>query len=102
MRKKITVIGAGQVGATTAQRLFERGYADIVLVDIVEGMPQGKALDILESGPVVGSDAKYCWQQQLRRNRRLRYSCHHFRGAPQTRHEPRRPAAHQHEHSGAK
>ena len=57
MRKKITVIGAGQVGATTAQRLFERGYADIVLVDIVEGMPQGKALDILESGPVVGSDA---------------------------------------------
>jgi malate dehydrogenase len=57
MLKKITVIGAGQVGATTAQRVFERGYADVVLVDIVEGMPQGKALDILESGPVVGSDA---------------------------------------------
>ena len=57
MLKKITVIGAGQVGATTAQRVFERGYADVVLVDIVEGMPQGKALDILQSGPVVGSDA---------------------------------------------
>ena len=49
MLKKITVIGAGQVGATTAQRVFERGYADVVLVDIVEGMPQGKALDILQS-----------------------------------------------------
>ena len=57
MRQKITVVGAGNVGATTAQRLFEKSYADIVLVDIVEGLPQGKALDILESGPVVGSDA---------------------------------------------
>ena len=57
MRKKVSIIGAGQVGATAAQRIFERGYADVVLVDIVEGMPQGKALDILESGPVVGSDS---------------------------------------------
>ena len=57
MRKKVTIVGAGQVGATSAQRIFERGYADVVLVDIVEGMPQGKALDILESGPVIGSDA---------------------------------------------
>ena len=57
MRQKITVVGAGNVWATTAQRLFEKSYADIVLVDIVEGLPQGKALDILESGPVVGSDA---------------------------------------------
>ncbi len=57
MRKKITVVGAGNVGATTAQRIFEKGYADVVLVDIVEGLPQGKALDILESGPVVGSDS---------------------------------------------
>lgn len=57
MLKKVTVVGAGQVGATTAQRIFERGFADVVLLDIVEGLPQGKALDILESGPVVGSDA---------------------------------------------
>jgi malate dehydrogenase len=57
MRKKITVVGAGNVGATVAQRLFERGYADIVLVDIVEGLPQGKALDMLESGPVIGTDS---------------------------------------------
>lgn len=57
MRNKITVVGAGNVGATCAQRLAERDYADIVLVDIIEGMPQGKALDILESGPVVGFDS---------------------------------------------
>ena len=56
-RSKITVVGAGNVGATVAQRLAERGYADIVLVDIVEGLPQGKALDMLEAGPVVGYDS---------------------------------------------
>ncbi len=54
MRKKITVVGGGNVGATCAQRLAERDYADIVLVDIVEGMPQGKALDLNQAGPVVG------------------------------------------------
>jgi malate dehydrogenase len=53
-RKKITVVGAGNVGATTAQRLAERDYADVVLVDIVDGIPQGKALDINQSGPIVG------------------------------------------------
>src|SRR6478752_4150741 len=53
-RLKITVVGAGNVGATTAQRLAERDYADVVLVDIVEGLPQGKALDLNQSGPVVG------------------------------------------------
>ena len=57
MRSKVTVIGAGNVGATTAQRIVDKGYADVVLVDIVEGLPQGKALDMLEAGPVVGSDA---------------------------------------------
>ena len=56
-RKKVTVVGAGNVGATTAQRLFERGYMDVVLVDVVEDMPQGKALDIAESGPVLGVDS---------------------------------------------
>lgn len=58
MRKKVTIIGAGNVGATTAQRLAERGYADIVLVDIIRGMPQGKALDLHEASPVIGVDAK--------------------------------------------
>jgi malate dehydrogenase len=57
-RRKITVVGAGFVGSTTAQRLAERDYADIVLVDIIEGMPQGKALDLLEAGPVERYDAR--------------------------------------------
>ena len=57
MRTKVTVIGAGNVGATTAQRLAERGYADIVLVDIVDGLPQGKALDMYEASPVIGVDS---------------------------------------------
>src|SRR5579871_6487397 len=55
-RKKITVVGAGNVGSTTALRLADSDYADIVLVDIVEGLPQGKALDLMESGPVIGFD----------------------------------------------
>jgi malate dehydrogenase len=57
-RKKITVIGAGNVGASTAQRLAEKDFCDVVLVDIVEGMPQGKALDLMQSGPVYGYDSK--------------------------------------------
>ena len=57
-RSKVTVIGAGNVGATTAQRIAEAGLADVVLVDIVDGMPQGKALDLAEAAPVVGHDAR--------------------------------------------
>ena len=58
MISKISIIGAGNVGATCAQRIAERGYADIVLVDIIEGLPQGKALDILESAPIRGFDTR--------------------------------------------
>ena len=57
-KRKVTVVGAGNVGGTTAQRLAERNYADVVLVDIVEGLPQGKALDILQSGPILGYDSR--------------------------------------------
>ena len=57
-RNKVTVIGAGNVGATTAQRIAESGLADVVLVDIVEGLPQGKGLDLAEAAPVVGHDAR--------------------------------------------
>jgi malate dehydrogenase len=52
----VTVIGAGNVGATTAQRIVEQGLADVWLVDIVEGLPQGKALDLAEAAPVIGHD----------------------------------------------
>jgi malate dehydrogenase len=58
MKKKISVIGAGNVGATTAQLIVQSGIADVVLYDIVEGMPQGKALDIAEACPLWSSSAK--------------------------------------------
>src|SRR3954451_23561873 len=54
MRRKVTVVGAGNVGATCAQVLATRDYADVVLVDIKEGLPQGKALDIAQMGAVLG------------------------------------------------
>jgi malate dehydrogenase len=57
MRGKVTVVGAGNVGGVAAQKLAERDYADVVLVDIVEGMPQGKGLDLMQSGPVIGYDS---------------------------------------------
>ena len=57
MRRKITVVGAGNVGATAAQEVARRDYADVVLVDIVEGLPQGKALDMNQAGPVLGYEA---------------------------------------------
>ncbi len=57
MKSKVTVVGAGNVGATAAQQLFSQGNADLILVDVVEGLPQGKALDILESGPALDIDS---------------------------------------------
>jgi len=57
MRSKISVIGAGFVGSTLVQRLAERDYADVVMFDIVPNMPQGKALDMLQAGPVLGYDS---------------------------------------------
>jgi len=57
MRSKITVIGAGFVGSTLVQRLAERDYADLVMFDIIPNMPQGKALDLLQAGPVLGYDS---------------------------------------------
>jgi malate dehydrogenase len=58
MEQKVTVIGAGNVGATVAQRIVEKQLADVALVDILEGVPQGKALDIMESAPVEKFDAR--------------------------------------------
>jgi len=58
MRSKVSIIGAGNVGATCAFRIAEKGYADIVLLDIIEGLPQGKALDMLEAAPIIDSDVK--------------------------------------------
>jgi len=58
MRNKVTVVGAGNVGATVAQRIVEKELADVALIDILEGVPQGKALDIMESAPVEKFDAR--------------------------------------------
>ena len=57
MDKKVTVIGAGNVGATAAQRLAEKELCDVVLVDIIEGVPQGKALDLAQAAPIEKHDA---------------------------------------------
>ena len=56
-RPRVSVIGAGQVGATTAQRIGEAGLADVTLIDVIAGMPQGKALDLVETAPILGADA---------------------------------------------
>ncbi|MBI4445471.1 MAG: malate dehydrogenase [Acidobacteria bacterium] len=58
MRNKVSVIGSGHVGATTALHVAQKELADVALVDIIEGMPQGKALDLLEAGPVEGYDSR--------------------------------------------
>jgi malate dehydrogenase len=57
-RKKITVVGAGNVGATTAQRLADKELGDVVMVDIIEGFPQGKSLDLSEAAPIEGYDSR--------------------------------------------
>ena len=58
VRKKVTVVGAGNVGATLVQRIAETRLADVVMVDVVEGVPQGKGLDLMEAGPVLGYDCE--------------------------------------------
>ena len=84
MRRKITVVGAGNVGATTAQRLAERDYADVVLVDIVEGMPQGKALDLNQAGPW-SATSRTSPAPTVRRDVRFRHRRDHLRPSPQAR-----------------
>ena len=58
MRKKVTVVGGGFVGSTTAQRIHDAGLADVVLTDILEGVPAGKALDMAESAPIISSNSR--------------------------------------------
>ena len=58
LNKKVTVVGAGFVGATCARRIIEKDLADVVLIDIIEGLPQGRALDLMESAPIEGYSAK--------------------------------------------
>jgi malate dehydrogenase len=57
-RRKVTIVGAGNVGATAGQRIADKELADVVLIDIIEGVPQGKALDLAESAPIEGYDCR--------------------------------------------
>src|SRR5581483_5267438 len=57
MRKKVSVVGSGNVGASVALRIADSELADVVMIDILEGIPQGKGLDMLQAGPIVGSDS---------------------------------------------
>ena len=95
MRRKITVVGAGNVGATTAQRLAERDYADVVLVDIVEGMPQGKALDLNQAGPVVGYEPNVIGTNSYDETSGSDIVVITSGPSAQAGHEPRRPARRQ-------
>ena len=74
MNRKVTVVGAGNVGATLAQRIADRELADVVLIDIIEGMPQGKGLDIMEATPVEGVDARVIGHERLQGHGRVRTS----------------------------
>ena len=97
-RNKITVVGAGNVGATAAHWLAAKELGDVVLVDIVEGVPQGKALDLAEAAPVEGFDVRLTGHQWLRRNGKFRCRNHHGRLGAQTRNEPRRSFEDQRRH----
>ena len=97
-RNKVTVIGAGNVGATTAQRIAEAGLADVVLVDIVEGLPQGKGLDLAEAAPVVGHDARVTGTNDYADTAGSRHRRRHLRAGPPAGHEPRRPAGQERRH----
>ncbi len=95
MRNKVTIVGSGNVGATAAHWIASKELADVVLIDIVEGVPQGKGLDLLEAMPIEKRDSSCHRHQRLRRHRQLRHRRHHRRHSAQARHEPRRPAQHQ-------
>ncbi len=83
MRKKVTVVGGGFVGSTTAQRIVDKGLADVVLTDILDGVPAGRALDMLESTPITRADARAVGNfdgcRRLQGHRQQRHRGHHRR-----------------------
>ena len=94
-RKKIALIGAGHIGGTLALLAGLKELGDVVLFDVVDGVPQGKALDLAQSSPVEGFDAAYVGSQRLRRHQGRRRRDRHRRHPAQARHEPRRSDRHQ-------
>ena len=100
-RDKIALIGSGQIGGTLAHLIGLKELGDVVMFDIAEGVPQGKALDIAQSSPVDGFDATSDRRQFLRGARRRQGLHRHRRRAAQARHEPRRSPEHQPQGHGA-
>jgi glutamate dehydrogenase/leucine dehydrogenase len=99
MVNKITVVGAGNVGATAAQRIAEKELArTVVMVDVAEGIPQGKGLDQWQSAPIEGFDSARDRHQRVRGNEGLGHRGDHRRHRPQARDVARRPAEHQCRH----
>ena len=90
-RKKVTVVGAGNVGATCALEVARRDYADVVLVDIVPNFAAGKALDMNQMASVTGYEPAIVGTRALRRDEGLRRRRDHRRPAALARDEPRRP-----------
>ncbi len=90
MRKKVTIVGAGNVGATAAHWIAAKELADVVLVDVVEGVPQGKALDLLEAVPIEKRDVTHHRHQRLRGHGEFGRGGDHGRHCAQAGHEPRR------------
>ena len=72
MRKKVTIVGAGNVGATAAHWIAAKELADVVLIDVVEGVPQGKALDLLQAMPIEKRDVSASSARMIMRIRRTR------------------------------
>ena len=98
MRKKVTIVGGGgAVGATAAQRIIDRGLADVVLADVLEGIPAGRALDMLESTPIIRSDVNAIGftskDSDYRETAQQRHHRRHRRVSAKTGHEPERPAS---------
>ena len=96
MRKKVTVVGGGFVGSTTAQRIVDLELADVVLTDILDGPPAGKALDMVESTPDHGlgraRHGNFHGLRRLQGNGQQRRGRRHRGLSAQAGHEPRRPA----------
>ena len=92
-RKKVTIVGAGATGATCAEVLAQRDYAEIVLTDIKEGLPQGKALDINQMAPILGFEATVSGTNDYADTAGLGRRRDHGRPAAPARDEPRRPRA---------
>ena len=92
MRKKVTIVGSGNVGATAAHWIASKELADVVLIDIIEGVPQGKGLDLLEAMPIEKRDSYVSRHERLQRHGEFRRRRNYGGHSAQAGHEPRRPA----------